>query len=270
MNLRWRKFLVVAAALAASLFAASPAPATASASASQSASGVQSQAVDPGRPASEAYPWMARIETDYENRWCSGALISPRWVLTTASCIHWHEALDVHIGSKDLYGGGTVVQGYWELKHESFTDPRFHIGDDIALVSLAKPVSEKPIKIADSAMVGDMVRRLGAVHCSGCTGRELREVDTKLLDISRCNNIEPGEELCSTLPRDGAGFCPRESGGPLVAKVGTEWRLVGLAARYSAINGDSSVCGDISTNVPYYRAWAEDKMQKFDDAHPGG
>jgi secreted trypsin-like serine protease len=213
---------------------------------------------------------MARIKTDYENRWCSGALIAPRWVLTTASCIHWHDAVEVHIGSKDLVSGGTVVPGYWELKHENWN--KFHIGDDIALVSLTKPVSEKPIKIADSAMVGDMVRRLGGVQCSGCGPTELREVDTKLLETGRCNNIEPGEELCSTLPlhEDGSGYCPRESGGPLVAKIGTEWRLVGLAARWSSIKDDPSACGEISTNVPHYKAWAEDLMQKFDDAHPGG
>lgn len=257
-----RRFLVVAAVAVTtlSLLAASPAEAAPS-----QAGASPSQDVGVGRPASEPYPWLARVNIANALNGlsvCTGTLIAPKWALVPAQCLYWRggDATDVRVGITTLNGsdGSYHVpdQELYNLDYTTFSPP----GQDIGLVRLSQPAWQQPVRIADSVRVGDQVRRIGGGYCPDCDDR-VAEIDTALLARSECGQDEE-LELCYRIPESPNGLCPGDPGAPVVKKVGGQWQLVGMSTRVPGQLSDGG-CSDIAVSAPAWRDWITDEINKF-------
>uniref|UniRef100_UPI00398EF8C7 complement C1s subcomponent-like n=1 Tax=Pristiophorus japonicus TaxID=55135 RepID=UPI00398EF8C7 len=93
------------------------------------------------------FPWQVYFETTV----CGGALISDRWVLTSASCVEHHKTLRMFAGGTDRN-----VLAQWRLleTEEIFTHPNFtrlpvgqrrsDFDNDIALIKLKRKIRMGP------------------------------------------------------------------------------------------------------------------------------
>lgn len=99
----------------------------------------------------EYAPWHASLQ-DPDGHFCSGAIISRRHVVTTASCVSEIEGkLRVRVGATQYNNGGLLKTVRHIMLHEDYNRPYTH-DNDIALLTLAYPLTVstfvQPIAVA--------------------------------------------------------------------------------------------------------------------------
>ncbi|WP_410662231.1 S1 family peptidase [Amycolatopsis sp. lyj-84] len=206
-----------------------------------------------GGQASGDFPWIASLQVNGSHG-CGGSLIAPQWVVTAAHCIP-QQALRLRIGSKTWQSGGVLTSASRMIKHPNYSGQAGPY--DIALVRLAQPVQNTPIRIAGSSpAAGTDVTLYGwGQTCPqrGCEPRppsNLKQLDTRIDPDSRCQGIQGSSELC-VYSTNYQTACYGDSGGPLVVQ-GT---LAGATSR-AGHNSPSCGTGDtIYTDVVAHRQW---------------
>ncbi len=181
-----------------------------------------------GKPASDALPWMASLQTPKGWHYCGGTVIAERFVLTAAHC--QVQPGDVAIvGTLDLRER-TIVRHVIEARNHplwvSVTS-----GHDVAVVLLDEPVDVKPVALGERIPNDGNAVALGwGRTCETCPGSpNLLRVELPIIAREACSLLYAGsieaDMLCAGTA--GSDACYGDSGGPLLiegAQVGiTSW-----------------------------------------------
>lgn len=181
-----------------------------------------------------------------------GVLIAPDWVVTVAHAVSWQGHLDVvvvggapravrrvviHPGYKvppDAMVQAALASGDWEAFFEFLAS-----SDDVALIQLAEPVGDvAPVAIHRDPGVGQLARIMGrGATGNGATGYPLQSRNRTDLRQGHNEIVEAGGRWLAyrfdappaALELE-AATGSGDSGGPILAMEGDQWRLAGLAA----------------------------------------
>ena len=240
------------------------------------------QAIIGGRPASRPYPFMVSLQSG-GGHFCGGSLVRQDWVLTAAHCVEGttedeQQRLRAVLGRVNLQdSGGEELEIDLIKVHETYAADD-EGGHDIALLHLATPSAQSPVRLAaagDRAVweAGAPARVIGwgaAVFLVGPGSDDLQEADVPVVSDEDCQrNYDASPFVFNRETMVCAGeltglrdSCQGDSGGPLLAgdlagepvQVGTV--SFGLGCGFPAFYGVYGRVGDkklgdwLAANLP--------------------
>jgi secreted trypsin-like serine protease len=228
------------------------------------------EAIVGGTDAVHDYPFMASVQlkdpkTGHWGHWCGGSLISTRWVLTAAHCVYGLEPaslLRVRVGSKDKNGGGSLGGVAKIVSHPGYGNGGGYT-DDLALLELSAPVSQRPILIGQETGPGTPVRVLGwgrtcpEPDCAQVP-TVLQQLDTAVVPARVCGS-DPVTELCVTNVDGWRNVAAGDSGGPALVREPGGWKVIGVVSHGLPFEAPpappAGSTPEVFTNVPAHLSW---------------
>ncbi|XP_011299059.1 chymotrypsin-2 [Fopius arisanus] len=229
----------------------------------------RSQKIVGGVDVSDAeYPFLVGIDTD--DSFCSGSIISRRYVLTAAHCVHKLTKSDIpHVfvraGNMRSRQGGVAYGVDTIVVHEAYEDSG-SFPHDIAIIKTNKSIKfdryTQPISVSESVpRVSSKVTAVGW----GRIAPENRvppvkpqEMDRTVMSRKSCAKAHRPDPINRThicvMGSKKLGICAGDSGGPLVF----DNLLVGI----TSFSGPSCAEGipDVFTSVPYHLEWIDNTI----------
>ncbi|CAL1684658.1 unnamed protein product [Lasius platythorax] len=211
------------------------------------------------------YPYQASLRDSLNNNtyFCSGAIISAHYVITTAQClterIENPNEVKVAVGSNYLDTPSVLYKATIFIVHAGYN--KLLNLNDIGLIYISESIkfneNVQPINLPTADRNYDdyplLVTSWGRLWMNGPIPNHLQEIIVKGYPQETCNihsssNNVKKTHIC-TFTMEGEGMCHGDAGSPLVA----DGVLVGLVS-YSY-----GPCGtgfpDVSTRVFYYKSW---------------
>ena len=230
-----------------------------------------------GQEVSNSDPKYKAIVTLYKNNsfTCGATAISPTWVLTAAHCVSTPSGTKTKANILkvlvDTYNRSNATGRFIDVK-QVVVHPNYR-GDnnDLALLELKDSVTNMmPLRRDGAINVGDTtyVAGWGNTFIKGTNfPAQLNAVELPLISLSTCNakNSYNGglfnTQICAGY-MSGANIkdsCVGDSGGPLITKVGDEYKLTGLV---SYGGSTTQLCAapnfpGIYTKVSSFISWIE-------------
>lgn len=229
-----------------------------------------------------AWPWQI-LSLKWGRPSCGGTLISARWVVTAAHCVHKSEHLPekftVRVGEHDRkIKEGTEVDMEVErvVKHPQYND--YSVDNDIALFKLKKPVifnnyvqpaclpsADIPVGTECYVTGWGKIRRRGKMHSYLQQG-VMPVVSNKVCHAKSIKAL--GMPITETMVCAGSGGknringCHGDSGGPFVCKVGGKWQLHGVVSHGSP-RCSSKHMYSVFARTSFFVRWIYDQMAKY-------
>ncbi|EKV15643.1 Trypsin-like serine protease, putative [Penicillium digitatum] len=228
-------------------------------------------ALDGGSEApTTAVPYTAALlSSDEVFNKCAGVLITPKTILTTASCVQNQttSSLKARVGSSDRTTGGTVVSFNKILQHPKYSTKTWDY--DIALLSLSEAAPDS-VPLADLGNFSDVVGSGTTMYGWGLTNYSNTEFPKKLqkLDAVGITNAWCAEEwtglhsisnrmVCDWPPVEKATW-EGDKGGPVVNTV--DGSVVGLISFSIYETERKKALPDVHTNLEYFNSWIMDHV----------
>ncbi|MCB0328517.1 MAG: serine protease [Bdellovibrionales bacterium] len=242
-----------------------------------------------GSSASEGeYPWMvslieANTEPQFDLITCGGTLVSNRYVLTAAHCVHDFfgkvskpNTFEVIIQRTTLSStSGSRVALQRVIPHPDYDDFRFVPNGDIALLRLSKEVSGDTVSVVStdqSPLVTDALS--GVILGWGKTNADaldvfpdtLQEADIPITSDEYCRDVyglifNSETMICAAAlsssedAKDGIDTCNGDSGGPLLVSLDGALTQVGITS--FGFRCEDAVFPGVYTRVSTYRPWID-------------
>lgn len=229
------------------------------------------------------YPWLVALtDRSRTEPFCSGSIVSSRYVLTAAHCIAGRNPIDIQILSR-LHD----IRQFSGDRHEIesiFIHPQYRSNDsrylnDIALIRIRSSFAGdlQPICLPSSqsflyptGRIPAVVGGWGRISPQGSTRNSpiLQHVVLPIVDSSnsRCRQtiIDPLRQLCAGYDRLRIDTCAGDSGAPLLVVERTSrdqgnFIAAGIVS-YGNQQCDSSVSSGVYTRVSSYLPWIQSIM----------
>ncbi|XP_063897470.1 uncharacterized protein LOC110379939 [Helicoverpa armigera] len=243
----------------------------------------------------EDYPYVVSIQKD-DQHWCSGALLNPRLVITTANCL-WKanrvSRMEVRAGSRHIDRDGQVAGIQEVMKHPNW-GLRKNPDNDVALILLDRNIRfshdvhgvDIPNKVMMPAFDDAWVTSWGAERRDGVYDTDstsLQVYHTRLMDREKCNNITMrfsvivSENFICLSQSGKAAPCTRDTGAPAVSD-GILWGLASWGIRklcgterfpamFSYLASHSNL--DFITNATHF-LMSDQRHYPYGDRYPSG
>ncbi|MEU1372513.1 S1 family peptidase [Streptomyces triculaminicus] len=184
-----------------------------------------------GQPVNDSFAFTAKLDIGGE-RACSGALVSPQWLVTAASCFAENPAQGAKVpaGAPKLKTTATI--GRADLSRETGTvaevtelvprDDR-----DVVMAKLAKPITGvTPANVSLNAPVEGQ-----DVWVSGYGRTKTEWVPDRLHYAKFTMGAVKPTTIDLTAKSEGAAICQGDTGGPAFRDIGGRYELVGVNSR---------------------------------------
>lgn len=232
-------------------------------------------------------PWMAQLwyNDGTGGFFCGGVVIAPTKIVTAAHCVKgydWAQYGVVRTGadSTQTIGNGTDSWPYRQWTHPLYQDNDGAADNDVAVLTLARPVTVKPLPVmakSDTALyaAGTQAKVYGWGRTSSTESgisETLRTATLPIVSDTACASsygswFKAGHMVCAgkTAETDAetTASCNGDSGGPLVAGG----KLVGIVSwgiENCVGEGAYSVFTKVSNYVPAINARAYDTNLNYD------
>ncbi|CAI9724879.1 chymotrypsin-1-like [Octopus vulgaris] len=200
---------------------------------------------------------------------CGGTLIDSTHVLTAAHCLERrNREVRVDIGSNHLsFPGPQSTNAIQNVTHEDFVHQPYLIQNDIAILTLSRPVREEGcVKFATMANQGEtfdhkrcIAAGWGSLFFNGNSPNELYKVALPAIPHDVCKRrsgmrIAEGILCAGDFKPGGASVCKGDSGGPLYCpRSNGEMVLAGVTSFGYKCETDVSAFSDVG----YFRNWID-------------